>query len=90
MVWILLGQWLTFETFGDYISSRENKPFKLFFQGPLAEWEFPFDVTSINNHGKNNIWKNRWKFNIDTLIPLKYCKENPPYFEEHGEHVMDP
>ena len=30
----LLGQWLNFETFWDYIFSRENKPFKLFFQGP--------------------------------------------------------
>ena len=24
-------------TFWDYIFSRENKPFKLFFQGPLAK-----------------------------------------------------
>ena len=29
----LLGQWLTFETFGDSIFSRENKPFKrLYFR----------------------------------------------------------
>ncbi len=26
-------------TFGDAIFSRENKPFKLFFQGQLAKWE---------------------------------------------------
>ena len=36
---VLLGQWLNgFPTFGDYIVSRENKPFKLFFQGPLAKY----------------------------------------------------
>ncbi len=34
----LLGQWLNLGTFWDYIFSRENNPFKLFFQGPLAEW----------------------------------------------------
>ncbi len=28
---------VTFSTFGDYIFRRENKPFKLLFQGPLAE-----------------------------------------------------
>ena len=36
----LLGQWLIFKLFGifwDYIFSRENKPFKLLFQGPLAK-----------------------------------------------------
>ena len=27
-------------TFWDYTFSRENKPFKLLFQGPLAKWEF--------------------------------------------------
>ena len=31
-----LAQWLNFKTFRDYIFSRENKPFKLLFQGPLA------------------------------------------------------
>ena len=28
---------LAAETFWDYIFSRENKPFKLLFQGPLAK-----------------------------------------------------
>ena len=35
----LLGQWLNGLNFlGWRIFSRENKPFKLFFQGPLAKW----------------------------------------------------
>ncbi len=33
----LLGQWLNFIFFLDYIFSRENKV-HFFFQGPLAEW----------------------------------------------------
>ena len=33
MAMLVLGR-LTFWTFGDSIFSRENKPFKLFFQGP--------------------------------------------------------
>ena len=33
----LLGQWLNFKLFGDYILSRENKVQTFFFQGPLAE-----------------------------------------------------
>ena len=33
----LLGQWLTFSTFGDSIFRKIK--FKLLFQGPLAKWE---------------------------------------------------
>ncbi len=45
---ILLSQWLTFWTFGDSIFSRENKPFKLFFQGPgrLSEELIPLSWRS--------------------------------------------
>ena len=39
--WGLLGQWLDFKLFGITYLVGENKPFKLFFQGPgrLSEQE---------------------------------------------------
>ena len=33
----LLGQWLNFQTFWDYLFSKENKVQTFFVQGPLAE-----------------------------------------------------
>ena len=45
----LLGQWLTFWTFGDSIFSRENKPFKrLFFR---VHWLSEFLVAPSRNFG---------------------------------------
>ena len=62
----LLSQWLTFWTFGDSIFSRENKPFKLFFQGPGRLSEFIPNKNIPNNF---QIDVSQW-VSVTGMIPL--------------------
>ena len=87
----VLSQWLTgFESFWGFpIFSRENKPFKVFFQGPgrLSEWWFQIcfifwwlDVERIVlRHLSRSAWMEAWKiFFIFTFHPKKYLGIHDP------------
>ena len=70
---------------GLLIFSRENKPFKLFFQGPgrLSEFEDPYKTSD-----SNGIWSNWVATDFHDLLAPNFAPANrqgkwdPGYFRE--------